>query len=98
MQAIKEATLGGPMAAILWNTALNALHAYAQQSDCLAGNDVVAWFSLKSDEYRAALTARYRSADPLPAVSGQAKPTPEGGERGTARGQKIQPASEGVEP
>jgi hypothetical protein len=35
---------------------------------------------------------------PLPAVSGQAKPTPEGGERGTARGQEIQPASEGMEP
>jgi hypothetical protein len=35
---------------------------------------------------------------PLPAASGQAHPTPEGGERGTARGQEIQPASEGVEP
>jgi hypothetical protein len=39
-----------------------------------------------------------RADQPFVSFHSSTKPTPEGGERGTARGQEIQPASEGVEP
>jgi hypothetical protein len=55
------------------------------------------------DMERTGLVIRHARSRPnqtewMLAAKGQAKPTPEGGERGTARGQEIQPASEGVEP
>lgn len=57
MNAIKAEQLGGAKAAELWNAALNALHAYAQESKALGGMDIVQWFEAKSEAYRTSLSA-----------------------------------------
>lgn len=66
MNAVKMAQLGGYRAATLWNDAVNALHAYAQASDCPPGHDVVLWFDQRSEAYRTSLTAAHYSLPSQP--------------------------------
>jgi hypothetical protein len=56
-------TLGGEQVAVKAQAALEALHAYAQASDAMAGASVVAWFAERHDAaqeaYRVIMAAHF---------------------------------------
>jgi hypothetical protein len=66
MLAVKHAALGGDVATRRWNDALNALHAFAQASDCPPLMDVVAWFGERAEAYREAMRAAHHTLPPPP--------------------------------
>lgn len=55
--AARIETFGSAEAGDLWAAALNALHAFAQASDCLPGDDVIEWFANRTEAYQNAVMA-----------------------------------------